>query len=265
LAVAMTRRGYFSVLRWRNDATRDEARNVAVLLVDEDGEFGGLRAAPLSTISPRLKEQGLLDQMLIGLRRRFETDQRPTLATLKEMCVALQHSVYLTQPRRVAVADVDAVLDALYRAYAAPQGGGPRTLTKGYILDRVVDTLRRNGLNARRGEYVGDFLFDVVVDGADSELPPLIEVLSFASPRKEWSGAEYDAGHFLFALERVQRKGMAVVQPPKEASQPNAGLAYERVMRWFKSAHVPTPGPEEFVQLTSRYADPQPALPLAEH
>jgi hypothetical protein len=28
-------RGYYSILRWRLDATRDEARNVAVLLVDE--------------------------------------------------------------------------------------------------------------------------------------------------------------------------------------------------------------------------------------
>jgi hypothetical protein len=260
VAVAVTNRGYFSILRWRTDATRDEARNVAVLLVDEAGQFGGMKAAPVGGISPRLKEQGLLDAILFGLEKRFAEDDKPTVDTLLQLRGSLQQSLYLTEPKPIPVPDLDAVLDALYRAYAAPQGGGPKGLTKGVVLDQVIHTLRKGGLAVRRGDYVGDFLFDAIVDSPDAEVPPFIEVLSFASPKREWAAAEYDAGHFLFALERIQGKGLAVIQPPTEISKPGATTSYDRVMRWFKLAEIPTPQPDGLAQLTRQNETQQLAL-----
>lgn len=47
MVAAVVEQGYYSILRWRNDVMRDEARNVAVVLVDEEGQFGGFRHAPL--------------------------------------------------------------------------------------------------------------------------------------------------------------------------------------------------------------------------
>ena len=96
------RDAYFSILRWRTDATRDEERNVAVILVDAEGRLGGMRAAPISSISPVLHEQGLLDSVIVALERRFATTARPRLADLEAMQSGLQHSLYLTSPRRVS-------------------------------------------------------------------------------------------------------------------------------------------------------------------
>jgi hypothetical protein len=36
MAQVVRQRGYFSVLRWRNDVGRDEAKNLAILLVDAE-------------------------------------------------------------------------------------------------------------------------------------------------------------------------------------------------------------------------------------
>ena len=81
----LIQQGYFSVLRWRPDTTRDEARNLAIILVDAEGKFGAVRSAPISTMSQRLREQGLLDAMLVGLEDRFHSEVKPDLDSLKDM------------------------------------------------------------------------------------------------------------------------------------------------------------------------------------
>lgn len=79
---SQTAQGYFSILRWRPDATRDEARNIAVLLVEARGHFSRLESAPLSRISPRLHEQGILDSALLGLQVQFSGTKPVTLERL---------------------------------------------------------------------------------------------------------------------------------------------------------------------------------------
>ena len=61
--------GYFSVLRWRPNPTRDEARNVAVMLFDAEGTMGGLRkvdVGPDAVLSVHLL--ALLDLGVDGLQ-----------------------------------------------------------------------------------------------------------------------------------------------------------------------------------------------------
>lgn len=127
---------YFSLLRWASDPTRGEARNVAVILVDEAGSLGAIRSAPLSTISPSIHQQGLIDAVLSALERRMRSPaQRLRLEDLHALRSQLQQSLQITEPKAVAVSDVDSTLRALYRAYAAPRARGSSVLTKGRLLD----------------------------------------------------------------------------------------------------------------------------------
>jgi hypothetical protein len=241
----MMGQAYFSILRWSSDATRDEARNVAVVLVDAEGQFGGIRAAPMSTISPSLREQGILDTLLQSLAKQFESEEKLDLQRLREMQRSLQRSLYFTEPRPAAVADVDTALHALYRAYVAPRST-PRSETKGVVLDRIVTTLRRRGLSVNRGEYVGDFIFDAVVhQGPDRQVA--LEVLSFATSAKDWTPAERDAGHFLYGLTQVGVEGRAIIQPPGETSVPAASVSFHRITDWCERASVPVLTPAEII------------------
>lgn len=244
MAELLEREGYFSVLRWRNDATRDEARNVAVILVEEKGRFGGLRAAPLSRVSPRLHDQGLLDAMLVGLEKRFAALSKPNLAALQSMRQELQHSLYLTDPKPVLVPDTDATLSALFRAYVAPPAGGSRTPTKGIVLDRVVRTLRKQGYELRRSQYVKGFMFDLVFDSPKRIVG---EVLSFATGATNWLPVENDAGHFLYGLRRLNSQGLAVVQPPADGNQ-TAIKSHQRVIGWLQDEKVRSIEPEELAE-----------------
>lgn len=239
------KRGYYSVLRWRTDATRDEARNVAVVLVEPRGRFGGIRYAPVSSISPVLHEQGLLDGLLVNLERRYQATQKPDLEWLNETQRTLQNSLYLTEPRSIAVPDVDAVLDGLYTAYVAPRQR-PGATTKGVVIDRVVGLLRRRGLNVVRGQYVQDFFFDIVVQAKQRPLS-VVQVLSFASRQRNWIPVEHDAGHFLYALRQTQGKGLGIIQPPAESQKEGATASFARVLGWFKRARVHTLEPGDLV------------------
>src|SRR3954471_3548205 len=78
---AETRQGYYSLLRWRTDPVRDEARNVGVVLVEEKGAFSAFKPAPLSAISAKLHEQGLLDAALVALGQQVD-EHRFTLERL---------------------------------------------------------------------------------------------------------------------------------------------------------------------------------------
>jgi hypothetical protein len=245
MEVAQTpQQGYFSLLRWRHDATRDEARNVAVMLVEEKGGFSAFQAAALSRISPSLHEQGLLDAALNGLREQFEAGF--TLERLTALEQSLHRSLYITTPKRVAVPDVEQAVGALYRAYVAPRGGGGRRLTKGAVLDRVVDACRKQGFKVRRGAYLDDYIFDAIIQRGRTQ--QVLEVLSFAAVRKDWSPIERDAGHFLFALQQLKVSGLAVIAPPTEASLRQARKPYERVRRWLDRFDVPIHTPEDIIK-----------------
>ncbi|MDA8201345.1 MAG: hypothetical protein M0Z49_01010 [Chloroflexi bacterium] len=242
MGAMMNAGGYYSLLRWQSDPARGEARNVAVLLVDADGEVAGIRAAPVSAISPRLHEQGLLDGILVSLDRRLAGSERPTVGDLREMSSTLTRSISLSEPRPVAVGDFDTTLSTLYRALVSRPGRSSKVLTKGLLLDRVVRAMRHAGQSVLRSQYVGDFLIDVVIDAPN---PTLGEVLSFASGAQNTVPIENDAGHFLYALERLQRGGLAVVEPPPADAALTVREAHARVLRWFGHAGVPVQRIEE--------------------
>jgi hypothetical protein len=216
---------------------------VGVLVIDEHGVVSGFQPAPISSISPRLHEQGILDAALQGLSDQVNGPTPFTLERLTALQEQLRNSLYLTPPKSLALhEEVNEAVAALYKALVAPRGGGGSRQTKSVVLDKVVNTLRRRGLQVKRGSYVGDFIFDAVVTGEDKM--GVVEVLSFAAPRKDWAPIERDAGHFLFALEETSLKGIAVVAPPKEESAPQAVEHFRKVERWFDRHDVPVHSPD---------------------
>jgi len=135
----------------------------------------------------------------------------------------------------------------------APRAQGVRAITKGVVLDRVVDTLPKRGYHVNRGQYIEDFLFDAVIRVSAHKPPSAVEVLSFATSAKEWTGAEHDAGHFLYAVQQAHLKSLAVVQPPDAKSLETAIASYKRVLRWFNKAGVPTLEPHQLADQQLAY------------
>ena len=247
MAQVMTNRGYYSVMKWAADPTRGEARNVAVVLVDAEGQFGGLRAAPPSAVAGNLRAQGILDSVIHGLETRFDSENKPDLRQLHELYESLDRSLFLTEPKPVAVSDTGATLRALYRAFVAHKAA-PRTASKAVVLGQVVNAFRKWGATAQIGEYVDDYLFDAVLANGSSKRT-VVEVLTFATGTRDWSLAEKDAGHFVFAVDQTELPAAAIVSPPNEASKPTASTSYKRVMRWFDRAGIPAVEPERIEEL----------------
>jgi hypothetical protein len=237
----MPESAFYSLLRWRPDPARDEAKNVAVVIVGE-GDVGGIRSAPISTISPKLHDQGILDSALRNFERQFTEGHCLTLGQLEEMSTGMVHSLTFTPPLPTLVEDVDVTLTALYRALVGGPSGGSRILTKGKVLDNVVRKLRRDGYEVGRGQYLDDFIFDAVLEEPNA---PLLGVLSFATSARNFVGTEQSAGHFLYGLENVGRSGLAIIAPPTASSHENANLSFHRVSRWLQRADCAVASPEE--------------------
>lgn len=250
----VTETGYYSLLRYRRDASRDEARNLAVLLVDADGRFGGIRSAPLGTVSKRLKDQGLISAILNNLEQQFKSEVKPALRDLQRLHESLQNSLVVTEPQPTLVPNLERTLRALYQAFVSPRAGGSSALTKGVLLGKMVALYQDNGVSVRFDDYLNDWNFDLIIE-PEGQIHSVAEVLSFATHAQEWGPAEHDAGHFLYALERLSVRGFGIVQPPNDKSHRNAHIAHDRVLRWFDKAKVDVYMPNQLTE----HAD---ALPL---
>jgi hypothetical protein len=243
------RQGYFSLLRWRPDEARDEPRNIGVIVLDPEFGQSDLRPLPVSQLSPKLHEQGILDAALIQIRERISRGGL-TPAELQSMGEASSRVLLITEPQPVAVVDIAQTLRALYRSFVASRSGGSsNTLTKGAVTDRVVDRLRLNGWTVKRGSYIEDFIFDVVIEAAPVQhAPSVMSILSYGSTRKDWSPIEKDAGHFLCALGQMDDLSgvVAVLAPPTDAPS-DARRSHQRVLHMLDRAEVPIRDAREYL------------------
>ncbi len=251
------RQGYFSLLRWRSDVTRDEERNIGVVLLDPGSGQRALRPMPVSRLSSKLHEQGILDAALATIRESVEQDTF-TVDDLADMHRSFTRSLLVSEPQPIAVSDVDATLGVLYKTFVSVRGGGgTRSLTKGAVTDRVVDQLRHRGWRVKRGAYLQEFIFDLVVEQAPGvqNPPSVMGILSFGSERKDWSPVEMEAGHFAFGVEQLSLQAVAAILPPASDASSATKRSHERVRHMLDRAAVQT-------RDVNDYLEPRTSLPV---
>jgi hypothetical protein len=230
---------FYTVLRYSPDPARDEARNIGILVVG-DSRHAWFKTAPLSRVTPKLHEQGLLDAILARFESRVNEGEFRNPNQVSDLAAILRGPIQLTSPAPMAVAgSFQTSADALFHSLVAiRQRRGPG-LGKGELLDRVVDVFRSKGAAVARGSYIGDFIFDAVVQDPGS-VPTAVGVASFDTEAEDWAGTERQVGHYLFAVTRVQPRQAFVVQAPTSISTDAARLTHGRVTKWLHEAGVPT-------------------------
>jgi hypothetical protein len=259
LAVMTDRIGYYSLVRYTADIARGEGRNVAIVLVGDRPEDGGVRAAPPSRVAPRVRQAGILDAVLRSLASRVQSGQILGHTGLTNLA-STSPSVISISPPRPAVIDTDtgSALDGLYHAFVGlPSAREP--LRKGEILDRLVAYLVRSGAPVKREAYLGDFEIDALVSGPK---PAAIQVLSFCVGVTRGVTVERETGHFLFGMERLKLEANAIVQPPREEPGGRLWTSYDRVQRWLDDAGVNSIRPSDMLTLANRYGGAE-QLPLS--
>lgn len=257
----MTQEGFFSVLRYRSSPSRDETRNIAVMLVDALGNYAEVKAASVGSVSRRLRTQGIMDALLVGISRDLRDHPAVGLRRLEELSETLDGSLLATEPRPTAIpGQPRETLDALFAALVAPHTSRGPGIPKSRVLDRVVASFRETGTPIRRGAYVGDFLFDALVE-ASGHGPLAIHAESFALPNRDWASAERDAGHFLYAVQRLRPEAICVVQEPSDISTEAARRSHERILRWLGDSGVPHVAPGS-ISIVARSFAPEEQLPL---
>ena len=242
------RQGFYSLVRWRADIARDEERNIGVLVVDPQ-QGGYLRPLPISSLSSKLRDQGILDAALSSLREQVEA-LAFDLNELRGLHEAYTRSLLVSEPQPVAVRDLEETVKALYRAFVAVRATGrSRTVTKGVLTDRIVDALRGADWTVKRGAYKDDFIFDVVVESAPGkDAPDVMGILSYDAPRKDWSPIEKDAGHFICGVQMLGLEGTATILHPSQDASSDAKRSHDRVLRMLDHADVPIADAATFME-----------------
>lgn len=120
----MIEQGYFSLIRWRPDLVRDECRNLGVALVDQEGEWAGVRHVAPSSLPEAIGQQGIVYDLLVAMEERARGNGALTRTDLEGMSRAFSTYLVITEPQPVAVLDGDfaASLEALWKDYAQPPG-----------------------------------------------------------------------------------------------------------------------------------------------
>jgi len=242
--------GYYSLVRFAADVARGEARNVAVILVGDHPDDGGVRAAPLSRVAPRARQAGVLDALLRSLATRVKSGQILGEEGLSGLASISPGSFSITAPQRTTIErDKKRAIDNLYRAFVGVRAAREPS-RKGAIVDELVAAMGRAGAAIKRNAYLGDFAIDVVVTGPREAA---IQVLSFCVGESRGVSVEREAGHFLFGLERLDVEANAVVQPPKDSDGPGLWTSHDRVQRWLADAGVATVATSDLRLLAGRY------------
>lgn len=256
----MMSEGFYSIVRYTADPVRGEAKNVALVLVDEQRDVARLRVAPLSQVTPRLNEHGVLDKLLVQFGARLQAGELRDQRQVNNLARAIGPTLSLTAPVPAAIGeDVDATLKSLYMAFVAPRQGRDAGVSRGQILDQLVKACRKAGAAVEPGAYVEDILFDAIVSGRGRRTP--VQILSFEATTQNPHGLEQAAGYFLFALNRIHEDGLCVMQPPQRQSIDPVKTSYRRVRNWMEDGGVETIGPEGLSLMASSMAGAE-RLPL---
>jgi hypothetical protein len=256
----MSSRAYAYLLQYRPSTTRGEARNVAVALVAEDGGYAAVKHLPPSQLAERLRESGIVDSALVSLAQAVRGGGNAA-GRLEAIRSRGAGSLLIGEPMPTDLGgEPDAVLAMIFRTLVARPSHRRTGRSKAEVLDRTVASLRHVGAQVRIGQYVNDFLLDAVIEPRDQPLVA-VHAQSFDSDRKEWAPIEHEAGHFLYAVHRLRREAIFVVEPPSQSAPEAASTSYERISRWLVDAGVALATTPSLPTMASRY-ESRDQLPL---
>jgi hypothetical protein len=256
-------RGYYALARYQSDPARGEFRNIAVLFVDEAGEFTGLRSIRPGSISRTVEEQGLVGNLIAGIEQRLRSSSSG-IEKLRLLSGEYSHSILFSEPRpAVTHGSPQRLLDSLYLALVAPRTRASVGFTKGHVLDHLGRWVKTHGATLEIGAYADGHNFDGILRRAD-QLVCAIHVTSFAARQLNARGIEQEIGHFLFAAPRVGGPCIGVIQPAPDPSAPATRSLQEKVSQWFADAGVPamTPAALRAYLLPQLGSDPMASLQL---
>lgn len=239
-------KGYFSILRWVPDVTRDEARNLAVVLVSESGEQGGIKAISSGSVSTSLAKLGIVDAIVGGLAARFEEEVKPDVHELQGLHASWQQSLQFTAPRLTMVPDWEQTLTTLFRSYVAKSHSGAGGQTSAQVQGRVCRMLEKHGCKPQQNVRLGDFRIPVMASSPWSKVEVGMNITSFAQPTKrEWLDIEQDTAYFFRAVDKLEINPLAVVAPPTNKCRQEAFASHELILKWYESEGIRALPPQE--------------------
>jgi hypothetical protein len=252
-------RGTAYLVQYRHNPGRNEARNIAVALVAHDSDFAAVKHLPQSQFADRLRERGIVDDALVSLGKALVLDGDPT-ARMERLRGAAYGSLQVGDPMPTEIVGNPAdVLSRLFKALVARPSSRRPGRTRGEVLDRTVAAFRQVGVPVRVGQYQGDFLIDALVQ-TDHNGDYAVHAQSFDAVRRDWSSAEHQAAHFLYAIGKLNQQAICVIEPPADVERA-AKMSYERIRRWLGDAGVEMASLSTLAHVAARFETTQ-QLPL---
>ena len=235
-------RGYYAIVRYMADVARGEPRNLAVMLLDVDGQYRGMRSLRPGSLSRNVEEHGIVARVLESMNIRFSGVN--SLENMRELVeVTSGHSIYVTEPIPVlARQPADSVLDGLYAILVAPRSHPAVGFTKGHILDRLSRWAKTRDGRLEIGAHHDGYPFDGLLR-QHAEVLCAMHVISFAARNIDQRRLEQDAAGFLFASPRISAQGVGVIQAAPSTATEAIRELEDKVVGWFNDAGVITTSP----------------------
>lgn len=119
----LVEQGYMSVIRICDDVVRQEYKNIALILVNEQGTIGYMLRLADDDMPEKYQNSSFLSGWLDALMERIKTNPL-SLAELVSLSKALWNTLCIAPPNPVAVLDGDwnKTLAILWNSHVAPKG-----------------------------------------------------------------------------------------------------------------------------------------------
>jgi Protein of unknown function (DUF3037) len=262
---------FFSVVRYVPDPIRNEAKNIGVLLICPEIEFGGTR---FNLARTNLPPGSARHTVLMSIARHYELDlpatRQPNLFTqlpspwvrndLQRLHEECTNMLQFTEPV-AAVGEPEKLLDLLYRERVRPRApGGRPTFGRGTakrVLAKAFEArhLSKYVVEGIRLEIDNEpYVFDLGIQNGTPYFTA--QALSFRA--RDTQHVEEVGGWYAYVWDKIRYKtsaqALVFVEPPDH----HTGLEwsrFNRVQAWTKSAGIEFYESGQIAEVANRLVD----------